>query len=807
MIALREYRDRAKGLPDLCVYAALIAPGVILNKNASFTAAWEVKGLDTASSERSELENISAQFNQAIKLLGTGWMLHVDAVRSPRAAYPPPEASHFPDPVSQLIEDERRAFFKRGLCYATKTIVCITYQPNLSADKIAAMAQDSQSSQGNASHLSKALTYFQNVLEELEDALSLVLTMRRLTEYKVEEEDGSQVIFSELLSHLQLCLSGTEHPVRVPDTPMYLDNLLCSEDFTGGIAPRLGSRHLVIVAIDGLPQESWPMMLAALDALPITYRFSTRFICLDQFDAEKEIEYYRKGWQQQVFRFLDKFFPNPNARPNRDALSMSEDADNAKLEVQGGYVGAGYYTANIVLLDEDAGLLQDQARELRRTIQTMGFGCRIETINAVEAWLGTHPGNAHANLRRPLINTLNLADLLPLSTIWVGEAHCPCPFYPPSSPPLMVCTTDGSTPVWFNLHVGDLGHTLIFGPTGAGKSTLLALIAAQFRRYPHAQIFAFDKGMSLYPLCQFAGGSHYEIGEADALAFAPLQRVGESEAETAWCHEWLCTIAELQMNRGLSPGERNAVFTALQALAANPADMRSLTDLILQLQDASLREALTYYSSGGAMGHLLDASADTLGLADFMVFEIENLMNMGEKILLPALLYIFHRIEQALDGRPSMLILDEAWIMLGHPVFRAKIREWLKVLRKANCAVVLATQSLSDARQSGIMDVLAESCPTKVILPNHEAGSDSQRDFYTGLGLNATQIGIISTAAPKRDYYVTTPKGRRLIQLALGRKSLAFIGASDKESIARIREIYQEHGAGGYKLWLQERGA
>lgn len=802
MLGLKEYRDRAKGLPDLCVYAALIAPGVVLNKNASFTAAWEVRGLDVASSERSELEGISSQFNQAIKLLGTGWMLHVDAVRSPSPAYPHPELSHFPDPVTQLIDDERRAFFKRGLCYATRTIVSITYQPNLSADKIAAVAQ----SDSRVEPLTKALTYFQNVLEELEDALSLVLNMRRLTEYTIQEEDGSSTTYSELLSHLQLCVSGVQQPVRVPDTPMYLDSLLCSEDFTGGIAPMLGERHVVIVAIDGLPQESWPMMLSALDALPIDYRFSTRFICLDQFDAEKEIEYYRKGWQQQVFRFLDKFFPNPNARPNRDALTMSEDADNAKLEVQGGYVGAGYYTACIVLINEAADLLQDQARELRRTIQTMGFGCRIESINAVEAWLGTHPGNAHANLRRPLINTLNLADLLPLSTIWVGERSCPCPFYPPDSPPLMVCTTEGSTPVWFNLHVGDLGHTLIFGPTGAGKSTMLATIAAQFRRYKNAQIFAFDKGMSLYPLCRFTGGAHYEIGETGALAFAPLQNVDAGETEMAWCHEWLCSVAELQLNRGLSPSERNAVFTALQALAANPKDMRSLTDLVLQLQDTGLREALTYYTSGGAMGHLLDASSDSLGISDFMVFEIEKVMEMGDRILLPVLLYIFHRIEKALDGRPSLLIFDEAWIMLGHPVFRAKIREWLKVLRKANCAAVLATQSLSDARHSGIMDVLAESCPTKVILPNHEARHDSQREFYTGLGLNSTQIDIITNAVPKRDYYITTPKGRRLIQLALGRKTLAFVGASDKESIARIREIYNEHGAKGYKLWLQERG-
>ena len=183
-------------------------------------------------------------------------------------------------------------------------------------------------------------------------------------------------------------------------------------------------------------------------------------------------------------------------------------------------------------------------------------------------------------------------------------------------------------------------------------------------------------------------------------------------------------------------------------------------------------------------------------------------MNLGDKNLIPVLTYLFHRIEKALNGDPTILILDEAWIMLGHPVFRAKIREWLKVMRKANCAVILATQSLSDARNSGILDVLTESCLTKIFLPNIAARQEGQRDLYTGMGLNETQLGIIATATPKRDYYVVTPQGRRQVQLALGRKTLAFVGASDKESIARIQELAAEYGPDGWQAaWLHERNA
>lgn len=653
--------------------------------------------------------------------------------------------------------------------------------------------------------LEKARSYFQNMLDELEDALSSILRMERLVEYAMPDADGFDWVQSDLLSHIQYCTTGTLHPVRVPQTPMYLDALLGGETLVGGIVPRLGNRHLAVLSLDGLPQESYPAILRDLDALALEYRFSSRFICLDQYDAAKEINSYRKGWRQQVFRFLDQFFNNPNARANRDALLMAEDAETALTEVQGGYVSAGYLTTSIVLMHEDQEQLQDWARDLRRTVQTLGFGCRIESINALEAWLGTHPANSYANLRRPMVNTLNLADLLPLSSVWTGSPVCPCPFYPPNSKPLAALMTDNSTPFWFNIHAGDLGHTLIFGPTGAGKSTLLAFIAAQFRYYENARIFAFDKGMSMFPLCFGASGDHYNIGNAEQLAFAPLQRI-DSEEERTWAEEWIASLMELQQFT-VMPAHRNAIHTAMQTLAANPPHLRSLTSFYHVVQDREIKEAIQHYTVQGAMGRLLDADADNLNLSRFMVFEIEELMNLGDKNLVPVLTYLFRRIEKALDGSPTLLVLDEAWIMLGHPVFRAKIREWLKVMRKANCAVILATQSLSDARNSGILDVLAESCPTKIFLPNSAAEDAGQKELYTGMGLNDKQLAILKSGIPKQDYYMVSPQGRRKVQLALKGKALAFVGASDKASIARIRELAAEHGPGNWQhIWLRERG-
>ena len=802
MLKLIDYRTKTRGLPDLLPYAALIAPGIVLNKDGSFLAGWEVRGQDTASSTESDLSQVSSRFNNAIKLLGSGWMLHMDAIRSSHRAYPPADKGYFPDAVTRLIDDERREFFSGNRCFSTSAILTVTYKPNFQASKIAGKAQ---AGVATSDALEKARSYFQNMLNELEDALSSILHMERLVEYAMSDADGFDWLQSDLLSHIQYCTTGTLHPMRVPQTPMYLDALLGGETLVGGIVPRLGNRHLAVLSLDGLPQESYPAILRDLDALALEYRFSSRFICLDQYDAAKEINSYRKGWRQQVFRFLDQFFNNPNARANRDALLMAEDAETALTEVQGGYVSAGYLTTSIVLMHEDQEQLQDWARDLRRTVQTLGFGCRIESINTLEAWLGTHPANSYANLRRPMVNTLNLADLLPLSSVWTGSPVCPCPFYPPNSRPLAVLMTDNSTPFWFNIHAGDLGHTLIFGPTGAGKSTLLAFIAAQFRCYENTRIFAFDKGMSMFPLCFGAGGDHYNIGNAEQLAFAPLQRI-DSEEERTWAEEWIASLMELQQFT-VMPAHRNAIHTAMQTLAANPPHLRSLTSFYHVVQDREIKEAIQHYTVQGAMGRLLDADADNLNLSRFMVFEIEDLMNLGDKNLVPVLTYLFRRIEKALDGSPTILVLDEAWIMLGHPVFRAKIREWLKVMRKANCAVILATQSLSDARNSGILDVLAESCPTKIFLPNSAAEDAGQKELYTGMGLNDKQIAILKSGIPKQDYYMVSPQGRRKVQLALKGKALAFVGASDKASIARIRELAAEHGPGNWQhIWLRERG-
>ena len=794
MLRLRDFRQNVKGLSDLLPYAVLIDEGIILQKDGSFLAGFEFIGQDTASATLNELENLVAKVNAAIMSLGNGFCLHIDAIRSLQQTYPDKQQSFFQDKVTQFIDDERREFFSSKVCYKTRNIITVTYKPT--------------SFIGEKDVFENGLDYFKKALDGFYDSLCKVITLIRLTEYEFEYDENNKFIQSDLFTHITQCITGEFQLVRVPKVPMYLDSVLGNEDFTGGITPKIGNKFIKVITIDGFPQESYPIMLRSFDSVPFELRFNTRFICLDQYDAVKEVEGYIKGWNNQVRSFIAKITNNANARINQDAFNMSEEAELVKQEIQAGHYTVGYMSSTIILMNEDESFLEEKSREVRRELQGLGFTVRFETINAIEAYLGSLPGNTYANIRRPLIKTDNLSDLLPLSSVYIGEAYNPCPFYPQGSRPLAVLTTDNTTPFWFNLHNGDLGHSLMLGPTGAGKSTFLGLITAQFFCYKNAQVFAFDKGNSLLPLCYGANGSHYEIGVGDELCFCPLQNIDEGSSEMAFCEEWLHMLLELQGHKIL-PQAKNEIHEALVKLSTQPVHMRSITDFMNLVQDRDIKEVIKPYTRKGLYKNLIDADKDTLGLSKFIVFEMEEIMGMGDNILIPILTYIFHRIEKTLKGQPTLLVLDEAWIMLGHSVFRAKIREWLKVLRKANCAVLLATQSLSDVKNSQIMDVLVESCPTKILLPNANAMQEDQYRLYKEIGLNDREIDIIAReATPKHDYYLINSYGRRLVQLALGKKTLAFIGASDKDSIKRIKELRAEYGADNWQeQWLKERGA
>lgn len=805
-LELKKHRSKDAGFADLLNYAAVVDDGVIVGKNGAFMAAWLYQGDDNASSTDQQREMVSFRINQALSGLGNGWMVHVDAVRRPAPNYPDNGLSHFPDPVSAAIDEERRRLFEgMGTMYEGYFVLSVTYFPPLLAQRkfVELMFDDDAVAPDHKSRTQGLIDYFKRECVSIESRLSSAVKLSRLCGKKVVNEDGSSVTHDDFLRWLQFCATGLNHPIILPSNPMYLDAIIGGQEMWSGVVPKVGRKFVQAVAIEGFPLESTPGILTALGEQPCEYRWSSRFIFMDSHEAVAHLDKFRKKWKQKIRGFFDQVFNTNTGTIDQDAMSMVADAESAIAEVNSGLVAQGYYTSVVILMDENRDKLEMSARSVEKAINRLGFAARIESINTLDAFLGSLPGHGVENVRRPLINTMNLADLLPTSTIWTGLNHAPCPMYPPLSPPLMQGVTHGATPFRLNLHVRDVGHTFMFGPTGAGKSTHLALIAAQLRRYKGMSIFAFDKGMSMYPLAKATGGKHFTIAADDEkLAFCPLQFL-ETKSDRAWAMEWIDTILALN-GVNTTPGQRNEIGNTVMNMHKSGA--RTMSEFTVTVQDETIREALKQYTVDGDMGHLLDAEEDGLSLTDFTVFEIEELMNLGEKYALPTLLYLFRRIERSLHGQPAVIILDEAWLMLGHTAFRAKIREWLKVMRKANCLVLMATQSLSDAANSGILDVIVESTATKIFLPNVYARDEDTAALYRRMGLNARQIDILATAIPKRQYYYVSENGRRLYDLALGPLALSFVGASDKESVATIKTMESKFGDNWVHEWLAGRG-
>lgn len=804
---LKRYREKEEGASDLLNYSTVVEDGVVVGKNGSFMAAWEYRGEDNASCTVEEREAVTAQINAALAAKGGGWMVHVDAVRVPTPSYSPADYSHFPDVISKAIDEERRRLFDEiGLLYEGRYVLTLTWFPPLLAEQKfqELMFDDDREAPDNATRTRELLETFRRECDIFQMRLSTVLNMKRLGSRTVEEEDGRKTTYDDFLSWLHFCVTGVRQPIALPPCPMFIDSLVGGQEMWSGVVPRVGNKFVAVVAIEGFPTESYPGILSDLAELPLEYRWSTRFIFLDQIEAVNHLDKYRKKWGQKVRGFFDQMFNVQSSKIDQDAVLMVADADAAITEVKTGVVTAGYYTSVVVLMSQDRGHLEDAARKVQKEVNARGFAARVETINTFDAYLGSLPGHGVENVRRPLLHTGNLADLIPTSAIWSGEEMAPCPHYPPFSPALLHGVTDGFTPFRLNLHVRDLGHGIILGQTRAGKSTLLALIMAQFRRYLGSRVLAFDKGMSLYPVCAAVGGQHYTIGaDAGELAFCPLQHL-ETMGDVAWAAEWIDLV--LQLN-GLqsSPEMRNEIASALEKM--RETKQRTLTEFTMTVQNRRIREAMKPYTAGGHMGALLDAKNDGLNIdMDFVVFEIEPLMTLPDKYVVPVLLYLFRRIEKSLDGRPTLVPVEEAWLPLGHPVFAPKIREWLKSFAKKNVSLLLSTQALTDAAKSGIFDVIVESTATKIFLPNVYARNEDTASIYIRMGLNRRQIDMIAGAVAKRQYYYVSEKGRRMFELALGPVALAFVGATDLESIATIRGLVKKHGRHWPSVWLSMRG-
>ncbi len=780
MFNLREYRQPTKRLPDYLPWAALIAPGVVLQKEAILQKTIAFRGPDMASSGAHELVTATASLNNALKRLGSGWSYFIEAQRFCSGEYP---NSTWSNKAAWLVDTERReAFLSAGSHYESSYYLTFVWKmPTDGANKFQGLFYNDPEIHNKNKQNESDLEHFIKTVTDIIGIMKNVFV-------SVSELDDDQT-----LSYLHSTISTNRHDVKAPETPMYLDALLPDQAFTPGDIPLLGDSFIPTCTVVGFPATTLPGLLDELNYLNIEYRWVTRYICLDKEDAQKEITRYRKRWwakRKNIFTMLkEEATQEESALIDNASVGKAADCDAALHGLANDMASYGHLTITITVWHRDRDEALRRISAVIKAVQSRGFTVMDESLNSKEAWFGSLPGHIYANVRRPIVSSLNLAHLMPLSAVWAGDAHnthllektgCPDPH--------IVCSTNGNTIFRLMLNVGDVGHTFVCGPTGAGKTTLLNTVALQWLKYPNAQVIIFDKNRGARCATMAAMGTMYEPGNSDApIAFQPLASI-DQEGERIWASKFI-EIMLLAQNVALNPRIRKEIDKALESMASDHVDSRTMTTFCDMVQDNEIRDALRDYTLEGKYGQLFDANHDDLKDGFWEMFEMSHLMSMGEEAVIPALSYLFHRVEQRMDGRPTLLILDESWLFLKHPAFLDKLEDWLKTLRKRCVYVIFATQEPSDAVKSPILSTILMACKSKLFLADNAALTPEMYANYQKFGLSDTEIKIISQIQEKREYYYKSVKGCRVFDLELGPVALTFAGLSDDEDHVFMNEI------------------
>lgn len=765
-------------------YLSSMYKGVVVQKDGLLQRSFGFRGPDLDASADFYVAELSLHISNSIKRLGEGWTVSAEVQRFSTQNYP---GSSFDQVAPYLIDKEREHSFRSfGKHFDASYFLTFTYRPPAQMIKKTKNLFFSEVSQ--LSSLEEDLQYFVTTTDDIVGILSTKMLIAPLSD-------------AETVEYLHSSISMNRHPINLPSEPFFIDRILPDQILDIGIQMKLGDYFIPIVGIIDFPSETYPAIFDALNKAKVEYRWVSRYICLDKEEAIKLTEKAQKnhrgnqvGWIQSFFSSMTKEAPT---QINAGAIVKEEDASMAQVALDTDEVSLGLYTSNIMVWDTDYHAAMKKVQKVKQIIQSQGFVAKEETFNAFEAWKSMMPGDVTSNIRAIPVISSTFSHVLPLSAIWSGmldniHAGEISGVYSPH----VICSTQDGTPFFLNLNPRDVGHTIILGPTGAGKSTLLNLLELQFLKYPRSQVIVLDKGKSARMPTMAVGGSYYEPGTND-VCFQPLKDL-EANIDRIWAIEWIETLLEIQ-GVTVTAAISSAITDAIERMAQISMQQRTITTFCQAVnyldphtKQPVIREALKPYQLGGKYGAIFDADSTSISLdTNFLTLEMEFLMQMGEACVAPAISYIFHYVESLFTGRLTMLVLDEAWLFLKHPIFAQKIEEWLKTLRKKNVFVVFATQDVADAVHSTLATTLIQQCHTKIFLADPEASTPAMYNAYSAFGLSDAEIQSLSQAIMKRDYLYTSVLGTRMFQLDLGEITLGIVGSADHELLDVLEN---EHG-------------
>jgi len=777
---MQQIKMPTEGLGDLLGWAFLIDEGIILMKDGSFLSGIELDPPDLESASAAEANSVTDTVHDMLMLLREGYAVEVNIHRRHNQVYPLEGKHDFPTDSLRKMENERKSQFETiGSHYSMHYTLLFTYTP--SKELWSKWQHPLIHGHSGGLDYEQILVQYKHTLTEIHALLNSRFGVTSLSS-------------QDLLTECHSTLTGHVEPV-CPYQNTYLSHSLASDDFQTGFYPLIGEKHIFCVTISSFGMQTKVGCGSFFHQMDGIGRWHMRFVGMSRHVADRRIKRLQTSWFHQRKGLRKLIAPNEDGFEDQDAIEMQQETAEAHAQASSGRVRFGYFTNVIILRDPDIQSGLAQAQILMQLLRDHGLTCCLETINATDAFIGSLPGHGYANLRRPLLSSRNIAHLFPVSAPWKGNPTCPSPLFPSHSPAIACAQISGGIPFAVNLHQGDIGHTLVIGSTGSGKSVLIGWLAMNFLRYKNSKVHIFDLGYSHQVPCWAAEGTHFSFGESNTNALQPLRHI-HLKNERLWALTWLETIYDLARHE-LYPDDRLALSSTLELISQSESNHRTLSAFHLLLPH-SLKSTMLRYTEEGPYGAFFDGDSQTDISKRMQVYELGQIMDQGDAVMVPLLLTLFRSIERTLDGTPTLIIIEEAWSALLRSQFAERIKAWLLSLRKRNAAVILATHSPAQIASLPNAALITESCPTKIILPNPEAKTEEGTAMYRALDLNLRAIYAIADAQPKREYLYKTPERGRFFELNLGRIAQILLmplpGMNTEDSRKAIQRAIREHG-------------
>lgn len=578
---------------------------------------------------------------------------------------------------------------------------------------------------------------------------------------------------NELLELLSALYNGEMRPVRRPADDVDIGNMLPYRRVSFGLdaLEQRGSGAPEFAAILGLkdyPEATSPGLLDALLRLPFEMVVSESY-------APQERQTARERMDLAIRRLKSA---------DEEAAAERADMLAARDALGNGAVGFGDHHLTVLVRERDLARLDDATAACAAALADTGAIAVREDTNLEPAFWGQFPGNEGYLVRRALISSANMASFGSFHGFALGKAegnHW--------GEAVTLLQTTSATPFFFNFHHGDLGNFSVIGPSGSGKTVVMNFLAAQAQKFkPRTVLFDKDRGAELF--IRGIGGRYDRISAGEPTGFNPMA-LADNATNRAFLRDWLGVLLKAE-----GPEEAATIAAAVDAAYANDGSLRRLRHFKELLsgtrrpQPGDLADRLGALIGEGENGWLFDNAEDRLDLSTRVVgFDMTALLE-NPKLRTPTMMYLFHRIEERLDGDPTMILIDEGWKALDDEVFAARIRDWLKTLRKRNALVGFATQSARDALESRISTALVEQTATMIFMPNSRARPE---DYCDGFGLTQHELALIRTLpAHSRCFLIRQPDASVVVRLDLSGAPEVLTVLSGREGSVRRLDLLRE---------------